>query len=976
MTTSPGTPDFFRPSLTQTRQILATFLGFGAVLLILLTFFRSAVFSERYMPHAFCYLEKPALIWTHVLADLSIGLSYTAISMSLGFLLYKGRHEIPFRWMFVAFGVFIIACGGTHFIETVTVWVPVYVFAALVKIFTALASVCTAVVLPFTIPDILDVLHQAKTSESRRRELEVVLEERNEAQLALRKSNRQLEEQVKARTLELMEANSALQTELSERKRLAAIVESSDDAIIGKDLNGVITSWNRGAEKLYGYRAEEAIGQHIELIVPSHLRHESAEIMDRLSRGEHLAYFATERVTKSGQLLDVSLSLSPVFDAAEKIVGASAIARDITNAKRTEDALRESEAQYRLLFDRNPLPMWIFDRKSLQFRAVNQAAVQHYGYSRDEFLRMTILDIRPEEEVPALLKELSRPTEGLQEAALWKHRKKDGSVIDVEITACDLSIPTPNCQLVLVNDVTERLRNERKLRQSEERFSKAFTSSPIAITISTESESRYVDANPAFLAMMGYEYSELVGRKGIDLGVWYYPEERALMLEQLDAPKPAKPLEVSFRTKSGKVRVVELSAERITLGDQACILAVIHDVTEQKQLKEQFLQAQKMEAIGRLAGGVAHDFNNMLGVIIGYSELAMERLQSDEVTRGKIAEIRKSADRATGLVRQLLTFSRQQKQVPRTLNLNAVVQNLTKMLSHMIGEDVSLDFRPTEPLGSVRVDLGQIEQVLMNLSVNARDAMPTGGKLLIETANVVLDDAYIGQQGPVKPGSYVLLSVSDTGTGMNPETLSRAFEPFFTTKERGKGTGLGLATVWGIVNQSDGYISVYSDEGHGTTFKIYLPRVDQPAESLVPPEVKIVPPSGHETILLVEDDEALRDLTLTVLQSKGYRVLAARTGRAALELVGLFTGKISLLLTDVIMPEMTGPELAAEMQIRRPGIRVLYMSGYAKNFVIDTGMLGASSAMLVKPFSSLELLTKVRAALGGDESQIENPNSD
>src|SRR5579871_1367900 len=308
MTTSPGTPDFFRPSLTQTRQILATFLGFGAVLLILLTFFRSAVFSERYMPHAFCYLEKPALIWTHVLADLSIGLSYTAISMSLGFLLYKGRHEIPFRWMFVAFGVFIIACGGTHFIETVTVWVPVYFFAALVKIFTALASVCTAVVLPFTIPDILDVLHQAKTSESRRRELEVVLEERNEAQLSLRKSNRQLEEQVKARTLELMEANSALQTELSERKRLAAIVEYSDDAIIGKDLNGVITSWNRGAEKLYGYTAGEMVGTSIMRLIPTDRRDEETHILQQIRSGNSVQHFETVRQTKDGRLIDVSVT--------------------------------------------------------------------------------------------------------------------------------------------------------------------------------------------------------------------------------------------------------------------------------------------------------------------------------------------------------------------------------------------------------------------------------------------------------------------------------------------------------------------------------------------------------------------------------------------------------------------------------------------------------------------------------------------
>lgn len=947
----------------------------GVVIIIAaaLSFWSKFIFSDNYLPHAYCYLQKAALVWTHVSADILIGLSYIAISFSLAYLAFKAYREIPFRWLFLSFGLFIVACGGTHFTEAITVWIPVYVFAGVIKVVTAIASVITAVALPFVIPESLTLIRNAKVSEQRRRALEFALEERDRANEALRATSRHLENKIEERTAQLAAVNASLELELRQSNQmqasmamLAFIVESSDDAIIGKDLKGTITSWNRGAEKIYGYSAQEVIGRPITIIVPNDKLDEITEIMSKVSRGEHVEHYETERTTKAGTFLDVSVTISPVYNFERVIIGAATIAHDITAAKRAEQALRESEEQYRLLFDRNPLPMWAFDRKTLRFLAVNAAAVRHYGFSHDEFFRMTIFDIRPPEETAALRQELSKTKNGLQETQVWKHRKKDGSIIDVEITAHDLNLHGVEAELVLAHDVTERRKSEERLRQSQERFAKAFRSSPFGITISSEGDARYIDANPSYLSMMGYEREELIGHTVQELGIWADPQQRGLMLSQLNSPQPAKPIEVGFRHRSGQIRNVQVAAERILLDDQPCVLAIIHDVTEERRLERQFRQAQKLEAIGRLAGGIAHDFNNLLGVIIGYSDIAVEHLDPNHAMRKNFDEIKKAGERAAVLTRQLLAFSRQQVLEPRTLNLNSVVHSISKMLLRVIGEDISLILRPGEPLGSVRADLSQIEQALMNLAVNARDAMPTGGKIVIETANVELDESYTRQHEPVKAGSYVMLSISDTGIGMDEATKSQIFEPFFTTKEAGKGTGLGLSTVYGIVKQSEGYIWVYSEPGHGTTFKIYFPRIDQPAEILITHKIESVAAGGTEAILLVEDEDSLRTLTTRLLESGGYKVFSTANAADAIAMAQQQNGTIDLLVTDVIMPGMTGPELAAELKKNWPDIKVLYVSGYAANVMVQQGVLGPDAVLLVKPFSRQMLLTKVR-------SVIENP---
>jgi len=627
---------------------------------------------------------------------------------------------------------------------------------------------------------------------------------------------------------------------------------------------------------------------------------------------------------------------------------------------RAEKEVRDTGEQYRLLFDANPLPLWVFDRETLAFLAVNESAVRHYGFSREEFLNMTIRDTRPEEDVPALLEAVAHPVEGLSSLEVWRHRKKDGTLIDVEITSHGLSFRGRPAELVLVHDITDQKKNQESLRQSEERFAKAFRSNPLPVTISTRAEGRYLDVNDAFLEMTGYERDHVVGHTVTDLKFWLEPQERAEMIQQIAKHSGVARFETKVRTRSGDIRLAEISAELIELDGTPCVLAITHDITEGKRLEEQFRQAQKMEAVGRLAGGIAHDFNNMLSVIIGYSELLQERFDIGPARKG-VDEIKKAAERAASLTRQLLAFSRQQVLLPRVLNLNSLIDNLSKMLCHMIGEDIALTVVPGPGLGSVKADPVQIEQVIINLAVNARDAMPQGGKLIIAASNADLDEAHASQHTSLRPGPYVLLSVSDTGCGMSEETMLHIFEPFYTTKAPGKGTGLGLSMVYGVVNQSGGSIWVYSEPARGSTFKIYLPRVDEAASV---EQVKTEHPiaRGFETILLVEDEESLRLLAAGILENNGYSVLQASEGKDGVRLAKEHS-HIDLLVTDVVLPGQSGSELAAALRDFLPNLKLLYMSGYTGDLITQHGVLETEAILLEKPFTKNALLNKVRTVL-------------
>jgi PAS domain S-box-containing protein len=502
------------------------------------------------------------------------------------------------------------------------------------------------------------------------------------------------------------------------------------------------------------------------------------------------------------------------------------------------------------------------------------------------------------------------------------------------------------------------------LRRSEMNFRSLVTNAPYGIC-RCDSAGQLLDVNPALLTMLGYSSpQDLVGQHlgelHADTHQWFE------LADYLHSSAPFNGLIAEWKRKDGVNTVVRVSGRAVSDGDTGTAFELFaEDVTERRALEQQLRQSQKMEAVGRLAGGIAHDFNNLLMVISGYSEFLLERLGPDPTLRGPAQEISGAAQRASSLTRQLLAFSRKQMLAPKILDLNEVVTENLKMLTRVIGEDIDLVMVPAASLGAVRADAGQIDQVIMNLAVNARDAMPSGGKLIIETSNVSLDEEYSRFHAPLRPGDYIMLSISDTGMGMDSETQSHIFEPFFTTKGP-KGTGLGLSTVYGIVKQSGGYIWVYSESGKGTTFKIYLPRVTDRAESpamvISSAETAATEP-GTETILLVEDEANLRYLARQFLEKQGYRVIEAADGAVAMQIAVAHEGVIHLLLTDVIMPGMNGRELAQRISEIRPNTKVLYMSGYTENVIGHNGTLDAGVRLLQKPFTLRELKSKVREVL-------------
>ncbi|MDE3017914.1 MAG: PAS domain S-box protein [Nitrospirota bacterium] len=869
------------------------------------------------------------------------------------------------------------------------------------------------------------------------------------------------------------------------------------------------------------------------------------------------------------------------------------------------------DQQYRLLFDKNPQPMWVFDMETLRFLAVNDATVAHYGYSREEFLGMTVKDVRPPEDVPALLEHFSNTPDGLVEAGEWRHRKKDGTIIHVAITASRLPLEGRRVTVASIQDITERKRAEEVLRFSTQQFTSAFEHGAIGMALvsptgrflqvnrslcditgysaedltrktfqdithpedldrdlayvrqmlageirSYQMEKRYLhkgggivwvllsvslvrdafgqpvhfiaqiqditgrilmeealretqnryrniieaafdaiavhengvilEVNEAYAKMFGYTVPEVIGKHVLD---FVTPESRPLVVESVhkgvnvpyEAVKVRKDgtrivCEVVARAYAYKGRNVRLAAirditarkkseeeaghvqallgsivehspnmffvkdakdlrfvlfnkagedllgyrreeligkndydffpkdeadfftgkDRETLarggvleipeepiqtkykglrylrtlkvpildreGRPQYLLGMSEDITDRKHLEEQLRQSQKMEAIGQLAGGMAHDFNNLLMAILGYSDLVLGRIGTHDSVRSDVEEIKKSGERAASLTRQLLAFGRRQFLQPKVMDLNLVVADLDRMLRRLIGEHIELVTRLGDSVGLVRVDPGQVQQVLMNLVLNARDAMPQGGRLTIETSGLPSDQIGPNRQGVVRPGSYAMLAVTDTGCGMDAETLARIFEPFYTTKEVGKGTGLGLSTVYGIVMQSGGCLEVRSAPGRGTRFMVYVPCVESEAEDRLGVQAPAMM-AGEGTVLLVEDEAIVRAMVRSVLEQHGYRVLDAGEGQEAIRLAEQHAGPIHLLLSDIAMPHMSGPEVAHRLVSLRPDMKILFMSGYAGEEMLAHGLSVKGSAFLQKPVTPSVLLSKVREML-------------
>jgi PAS domain S-box-containing protein len=648
-----------------------------------------------------------------------------------------------------------------------------------------------------------------------------------------------------------------------------------------------------------------------------------------------------------------------------------------------EQSLRASEERYRSLFDNNPHPMWVYDRATLRFLAVNDAAGARYGYSKDEFLAMTIADIRPPEDVPALRESVAAVASGLHHAGFWRHRSKDGRVFLVEVTSHTMTFAGHDAELVLAIDVTERERAEAARRDSEGWLRAIFEQAAIGVAQVETATGRFVRVNQRYCDIIGYSREEL---EGLDFRAITHPDDVALGVRELERLQRTEMHETSFEKrylrKDGTPVWVNLTVSAMWQQGAApeYHVVVMQDISRRKvaeaqlaQVREHLYQVQKLESLGRLAGGIAHDLNNVLMPIMGYTQLLLGEFPEPGQVHDDLQEVYRAAERASTLVRQILAFSRKQVLQLEELDLNAVITNFGSMLTRLIGEHIELRLQLADDLCLVKADRSQLEQVVLNLAVNARDAMPRGGQLTIETSEVTIESG-----GPlparVPPGRYARLVVRDTGEGMDAETREHVFEPFFTTKAAGSGTGLGLATVFGIVTQHEGHIAVESESGRGTAFTIWLaaaPPEGRVAEAA--PPVVAAAPQARARVLVVEDDPSVRRFVSVALRSRGYDVMDVENADRALEITER-EAHIDLLLTDVVMPGMNGHELYQQLAPRRPTLKVLFMSGYTDDVIADHGVLGSGVLLLQKPFAIETLLAKVREALAirpeGTHSQI------
>ncbi|MBA3461710.1 MAG: PAS domain S-box protein [Deltaproteobacteria bacterium] len=639
---------------------------------------------------------------------------------------------------------------------------------------------------------------------------------------------------------------------------------------------------------------------------------------------------------------------------------------DITERKKTETALASSEQRYRRLFESAKDGILILDMTGMVVDA-NPFMTELTGYAAADLVGKHLWEIGPFQDSAASKDSFAE----LQDKNYVRYddlplRTRAGASVQVEFVSNVYLVDGERVIQCNIRDVSVRKRAEAELRLRERAIDAV--SQGILITDVASPDHPIIYASPGFERLTGYSREEALGRncrflQGHDTDPAQIAtlrdairNERACMVELLNYRKDGTPFWNN----------IAISPVKDAEGRVTNYVGVQTDVTPRRQLEAQFRQAQKMEAIGRLAGGVAHDFNNILCVILSYSEMICDDLEPEEPLRADVEEIRAAGMRATDLTRQLLAFSRQQVLDTVVLSLNESLSDVEKMLRRVLGADIELTTLPAARLGNVKADPGQIEQILMNLVVNARDAMPHGGRLTIETANVELDEEYAHDHLDVRAGSYVLLGVSDTGAGMDRSTQARIFEPFFTTKERGKGTGLGLATVFGIVKQSGGHLFVYSEPGKGSTFKIYLPRVDasSPESAAVP--TSAVPEPGSGTILVVEDEDQVRTLTRNILRRQGYVVLEAANGGEALLICEQHEGNIDLLLTDVVLPRMSGRQIAERLAPTRRAMKVLFMSGYTDDAILQHGIIDSGVPFLQKPFTPTSLTRKVREVLRGD----------
>jgi PAS domain S-box-containing protein len=789
-----------------------------------------------------------------------------------------------------------------------------------------------------------------------------------------------------------------------QRAYLDQLVECAPEAITILDTYHHVTRINTEFVRMFGFTLEEALGRPLdELVVPEDRTAESDWIQEAVEKGQKVA-LETKRRRKDGTLVDVSVSCAPVRVDAKQ-VGTCVLYRDIEEHKRAQ---KLSSALYRIaertssashlqgfyasihnivgeLMNARNFYIALYDPATqlLTFphfvdEEDTAPAPKRLGRGLTEYVLRTGEPLLATPEVFEQLRArgevelIGAPSLDWMGVPLRAGNQTFGVLVvqsyreDVRFGERDKEILTFVSQQLA--SAIDHKRHEEALRRSESRY-RSLVQSAVYGIYRASVDGRFLDVNPALIHMLGYESAEEVLKLDPQREVFLDAGEHTRLMREFQEDGRLDSAEVRWKRKDGSSITVRLSGRPATALDESdqALEIIAEDVTERRALEDQFRQAQKMEAVGRLAGGVAHDFNNLLMVVSGYTEVLLEQLDQEDPLLAKVQAIQQAADRATTLTRQLLAFSRKQLLELKVVDVNAIVADMERLLRPLIGENIELATKLTPNVGHTRADAGQLEQVIMNLVVNAKDAMPSGGKILIETREADVDAAR-REHSLIEPGTYILLSVSDTGAGMDQETQSRIFEPFFTTKEKGKGTGLGLSTVYGIVKQSGGYIFAQSEMGCGTAFRIYLPRVPDPAEHAGHAKHSQTPTGGSETVLLVEDEESVRELVRETLKSKGYSVMEAGDGVAGMKAAESYQGRIDILITDVVMPGMSGRELAQRVAAVRPQIKVLYLSGYTEDAIIHEGVLDPGTAFLQKPFTLHALARKVREVLRGESA--------
>jgi PAS domain S-box-containing protein len=785
------------------------------------------------------------------------------------------------------------------------------------------------------------------------------------------------------------------------RQYLEQLFQTSPDPLIVVDASFRTLCVNQEFQRMFGYSVAEILGQSIDALIlaPDRVA-EGQWITQCLQRDERLT-IESQRRRKDGTLLDVSISCAPLIIEGRTVAFYS-VYRDISERKRA-DAL--SSALYRIAEKASAA------EDLQQFFASTHAIVDELMSARNFSIAIHDPDsgllsfpyfVDEQQSVPSPAKLCSGLTEYVlrtgepllctPELAYQMHQRGEvelalasplqwlgvplkinsrilGALILKNYSQNNLFRERDKEILTLVSQqlaaTIDRKRNEQALRRSEIRYRSLVQTAVYGIYRSSF-DGHFLDVNPALIGMLGYNSASEVLALDPKKDLFVEPREYARLVDEFRRTGCMDGFEARWRRRDGSSITVRISGRAVASGDEPSdvLEAIAEDITARRVLEDQFRQAQKMEAVGRLAGGIAHDFNNLLMVISGYTEVLLDQLIPSHPLHSKAEAIRQASDRASALTRQLLAFSRKQHLELKVIDVNAIVTNIERLLRPLIGEDVELTTNLEPAVGCTRADAGQLEQVIMNLVVNAKDAMPSGGKLCIRTSSITLDDAHSSENTFIKPGSYVMISIADSGEGMDRDTQARIFEPFFTTKEKGKGTGLGLSTVYGIIKQSGGYVFVQSELGRGTTFTIYFPRVDEPCDSLGAAPVSLTAAGGSETILLVEDEESVRQLVRETLTARGYRVLEASNGNAALALAAGRSDTIHLVITDIVMPGLSGHELVEQLLPARPGIKVLYFSGYAEDAFPTALSSTTQSAFLQKPFTLQSLSRKVREVLG------------